>query len=220
MTTNMRKLALHLAGCTSAVLLVMVVVGFTTGASQEAHEHVKLPEAYAVGVLAHANALRILMALDVAFIVLYTAFFAALTGHLRALGRPFLMLALGSMIGVALLDLVEDHHIISLLDYAENRVLPTASSIVFQSTLSSTKFSLSYLSLFMFGLAIPRTTRLGWVLSMFLSVGTLLSGVLGLALPPAQQAVVESGRWIGFLAGFALAIAWLLKAKDVEPAAA
>lgn len=217
---NMRKLAIYLGGATTAVLLVMVVVAITTGASQEAHEHVKLPEPYAIGLLEHANGLRLLMALDVAFIVLYTGFFAALTGYLRTLGRPFLMLALGSMIGVAVLDLVEDHHIISLLDYAENHVLPTGSALVFQSTLSSTKFSLSYLALFMFGLAIPRTTRLGLALSLFLSVGTLVSGVLGLALPPAQQASFESGRWIGFLVGFGLAIAWLLRSKDVEPAAA
>lgn len=216
----MRKLAINLGGCTCAVLLVMVIVALKTGASQEAHEHVKLPELYAIGLLAHANGLRALMALDVAFIVLYTAFFAALTGYLRTLGRPFLMLALGSMIGVAVLDFVEDRHIISLLDYAENRVLPTASSLVFQSTLSSTKFSLSYLSLVMFGLAIPRTTRLGLALSLFLTVGTLLFAVIGLALPPAEQASFESGRWIGFLVGFVLAIAWLLRSKDVEPAAA
>lgn len=212
--TSMRKLAIYLGGCTAAVLLVMVVVALVTGASQEPHEHVKLPEAYALGLLLHANGLRALMALDIGFIVLYTAFFAALAAHLRTLGRPFLTLALGAMVGVALLDIVEDHHIISLLDYAEQRVVPTTSSLVFQSTLSWTKFSLSYLSLFMFGLAIPRDTKLGLGLALFLTAGTLLSGVIGLALPPAQQAAVESGRWIGFLAGFVLAIAWLMKSKD------
>jgi hypothetical protein len=220
MTSSVRKLALYLAGCTAAVLLVMVILAFATGVSQEQHEHVKLPEAYALGLLAHASALRVLMALDIAFIVLYTAFFAALARHLKLLGRPFTTLALGAMIGVALLDFVEDHHIISLLDYAENHVLPTGSALVFQSTLSSTKFSLSYLSLFMFGLAMPRHTRLGLVFALFLSAGTLASGVLGLALPPAQQTAMESGRWIGFLAGFGLAIAWLLTSKDAEPTAA
>jgi hypothetical protein len=29
---------------------------------------------------------------------------------------------------------------------------------------------------------------------------------------------METGRWIGFLLGFGLAIAWLLKSKDAEPA--
>src|SRR4051812_14459552 len=125
------------------------------------------------------------MALDVAFIVLYTAFFAAVARYLKLLGRPFVTIALGTMIGVALIDFVEDQHIISLLDYAEARVLPMASSIVFQSTLSWTKWSLSYLSLFMFGLAIPRSTKLGLVFSLFLPAGSLLSGVLSLAMPPA-----------------------------------
>lgn len=51
-------------------------------------------------------------------------------------------------------------------------------------------------------LAIPRTTKLGLALSLFLTFGTLLSAVFGYALPPAHQAAFESGRWIGFLAGF------------------
>jgi hypothetical protein len=218
MTTSSRKLALYLAGCTGAVALVIVILMFATGASQEQHEHVNLPEPYALGLLAHAGALRVLMALDIAFIVLYTAFFAALAKYLKLLGRPFVTIALAAMIGVALLDFVEDHHIVSLLDYAQHRVLPTASSLVFQSTLSSTKFSLSYLSMFMFGLAMPRTTRLGLVLSLFFTAGTLLSGVLGLALSSAQQVSMETGRWIGFHLGFGLAIARLLKSKDADPA--
>jgi hypothetical protein len=219
MTTSSRKLAMYLAGCTLAVVVVVLILMIATGASQEQHEHVKLPEPYALGLLAHANELRVLMALDVAFIVLFTAFFAALAQYLRLLGRPFVTLALATMVGVAVLDFVEDQHIISLLDYAENRVLPTASSIVFQSTLSWTKWSLSYLSLFMFGLAIPRSTRLGLVFSLFFTVGSLLSGVVGLALPPEKQASLEIGHWIGFVFGFVLAIAWLLKSKDAEPSA-
>lgn len=211
-----RKLAIYLAGCTGAVLLVMVIVSMTTGATQERHEHVMLAEEYALSLLTHAGGLRALMALDIAFLVLYTAFFAALAHYLRALGQPFTRLAFGLLLATAMLDIVEDHHIIAMLESAEHQVLPAARSLTEQATLSMTKFSISYMALFMFGVAIPRTTKLGLALAIFLTFGTLLSAVIGYALPPAHQATFESTRWVGFLVGFGLAIAWLMKAPDVE----
>lgn len=215
-----RRLAIHLAGCTGAVLVVMVVLSMATGVSQEVHEHYALPEGYAISLLAHANALRALFALDIAFLILYTGFFAALAAYLRDRGRPFVRLALGALVATAVLDIVEDHHIVTLLDGAEHGVLPSAGAIAFQVVESATKFSVSYLALFLFGLAIPRDTRLGLVLCLFLTAGTLASAVIGYALPPSAQASWDSGRWVGFLAGFALAIAWLWKQPDVEPAKA
>ena len=213
----MRKLAVNLAGCTGAVMIVMVIVSLVTGATQEAHEHYALPEPYAMSLLAHANALRGVFALDIAFIVAYTAFFAALSAYLVERGRPFAKLAFGAMAIVAVLDIVEDHHIVSLLDAAEQSVLPTAGAIAFQVVESTTKFSLSYLSLFLYGLAIPRDTKLGWVLSLFLTAGTLLNAIVGYSLPQSAMHAFDSGRWIGFLVGIGLAIAWLLKQADRTP---
>jgi hypothetical protein len=211
----MRKLAVNLAGCTIAVLVVMVVVSMITHATQEAHEHFALPEPYAIGLLEHADALRAVFALDIAFIILYTGFFAALTKYLVARGRPFAKLAFGAMAIVALLDIVEDHHIVSMLDAAEQSVLPSAGAIAFQAVESATKFSVSYISLALFGLAIPRDTKLGWTLSLVLIVGSLGNAIVGDSLPLHSQHAFDSGRWIGFLVGFGLAIAWLLKQPDV-----
>ncbi|HEY1816828.1 MAG TPA: hypothetical protein VGG74_30985 [Kofleriaceae bacterium] len=208
----MRKLAMYLAGCTGAVLVVMVIVSVATHATQEAHEHFALPEQYAVSLLDHATALRAVFALDIAFIVAYTAFFAALAAHLCERNPPLALLAklgFAAMALTALLDIIEDHHILSLLDAAELRVLPSAGAISFQVVESATKFSVSYVSLFLFGLAIPRTTKLGWALCLFLTAGTLLSAIVGYSLPPALAHVFDSGRWIGFLVGLGLALEWL-----------
>ena len=210
----MRKLAMVLAGASAAVLVVMTVLSLVTGASQEVHEHVMLPEAYAASLLAHPSALRGLFALDIAFLVLYTAFFAALASYLRDRGQPFTRLALGFMIACAALDIIEDHHILALLRCVELGELPTPMAIAFQSVESATKFSASFASLVLFGLAVPRTNRLGWALSLFLIVGTLASAVVGYAVGPAQEASFDSGRWLGFLAGFVLAIAWLWREPD------
>ena len=214
--TPMRKLAMYLAGASAVVLVVMAVLSFSTGATQELHEHIARPEVYAAHLLAHAGALRGLMALDVAFLVLYTCFFAALAGYLRELGRPFTRLALGAMVACALLDVVEDHHILAMLRTAELGVLPSAGAIAFQAVESATKFSVSFGSLVLFGLAVPRTTKLGWVLAAFLVAGTLLSAIAGYAVNPDLEASFDSGRWLGFLAGFLLAIAWLRTQQDSE----
>ena len=211
-----RKLAINLAGCTGAVLVVMVILSFATGASQEAHEHYNLPEGYAIALLEHAKPLRVLFALDIAFLVLYTGFFAAFARYLGELGRPLVKLAFGLMLATALLDVLEDHHITTMLDAAERGVLPSMSSIADQVLLSSTKFSVSYMSLFFFGLAVPRETKLGLALSLFLTIGTLLSAVIGYSMPPESVHSFDNGRWVGFLVGFALSIAWLLKAPEPE----
>ncbi len=216
-----RRLALFLAVATAAVLIAMVGVSIATGATQEVHEHYQVPSEYTAGLLAHPGGLRLVMGLDIAFLVLYSAFFAALGKYLRELGRPFVWLALGAMIGTAVLDIVEDHHILALLSLAEHGRPIEDGAIAFQEVLSSTKFSLSFLALVLFGLAVPRTTTLAWILAAFLTLGTLVTGVLGYAAPPAWRASLDSGRWIGFLAGFALAGLWLRSAPEAsgpEPA--
>jgi hypothetical protein len=207
-----RKLALTLVIATSAVLLAMVGVTLATGASQELHEHYATPERYAAHLVGEAGPLRALMGLDIAFLCLYTAFFAALARVL--VGRPFVVLALGAMVAVAVLDIVEDHRILASLSLAEAGRPISDDTIAWQQVLSATKFSLSYLSLLLFGLAVPRTSKLAWVLALFLTAGNLAVGALDFAAPPAWAHALDAGRWIGFLAGFALAGAWLY--RDVE----
>lgn len=198
-----------LAGFSLGILVVMTAISLATGASQEAHEHFARPELYAVGLLEHAGSLRAVFALDIAFLALYTSFFAALAKYLGDQGRPFVRIAFGLIVATAVLDIIEDHHIVGMLDSAEAGVLPSATEILVQSVISSTKFSISYVALVLFGLAIPRTSTLGWVLAIFLTAGTLISAVIGYALPPAAAHGFDQGRWIGFLLGFALSIAWL-----------
>jgi hypothetical protein len=213
-----RRLALALAAASAAVLIAMLIVTLVTGAAQEPHEWYQPPVAYAQSLLVRPGAIRLVFGLDVGFLVLYTAFFAALADHLTRLGRPFVRLALGAMIATAVLDIVEDHHILTLLSVAEAGRPIDDAAVVFQQVLSSTKFSISYLALVMFGLAIPRDTWLGIVLAVFLVAGTLITGVLGYAAPPAWHAQLDGGRGVGFLLGFALAAAWL-RATPEPPAA-
>jgi hypothetical protein len=206
-----RKLALLMAAAAGGAMLVMAAISMATGVTQEAHEHFNAPEPYAIALVEHGSTLRLMFAIDIAFTILYTGFFAAFAAFLLELKRPALLvkIALGALLLTALLDIIEDHHIVVLLDEAEHRVLPSAGAIAFQAVESLTKFSVSFLGLVMFGLAIPRDTKLGLALALFLTVGTLVSAVIGYAASPEDAARMDSGRWIGFVAGFALAIAWL-----------
>jgi len=210
----MRKLAVALAAATGGVLVVMIAVTIVTGANQEAHEHYQVPLEYAKGLLEKPGPLRLVFALDVAFLVLYTAFFAAFAEHLRKLGAPFVRLALGAMIATAMLDVLEDHHILTLLARAEAGHALDDSSIALKAVISSCKFTLSYLSLVLFGLGIPRTTKLGWVLAAFLVIGTLVTAVVDYAAPPEWRHQLDGGRGVGFLVGFGLAVAWLRSAAS------
>ena len=210
---SQRRLALLLAAGSAIALLAMVAVSIVTGATQEAHEHYQPPVDYAATLLAHPGALRLLMGLDVAFLVLYTGFFAVLAAYLRGRGQST-WLALGALVAVTLLDIIEDHHILGMLALAEHGRPIDDAAIVVQDTLSATKFSCSYLAFFLFGLAVPRTTRLGWVLAIFLTLGTLVTAVVGVGAPPSFREAFDSGRWIGFLGGFVLVAVWLRRQPD------
>ena len=213
----LRRLSISLALGTSGVLVAMVIASLVTGATQETHEHFHPPAEYATNLLAHPAGVRLVFALDIAFLALYTGFFAALAAYLHAVGRPFTRLALGALLAVSFLDIVEDHNILSFLSLAEAGQPIDVSDIRLQEVISSTKFSISYVSLFLFGIAIPRTDPISWTLSLFLTVGTLFTAVLGYGAPPAWRDSLDNGRWVGFLVGFVIAILWLRKAPDDAP---
>jgi hypothetical protein len=208
-----RKLALYMAGCAAAVMMVMAAFSLATGVTQEAHEHFLAPDPYALLLVEHGDRLRTLMALDVAFTILYACFFVAFARYLleRGAARLIVGVALAALLLTALLDLVEDHHIVTMLDEAQHRVAPTVGAIAFQATESACKFSVSFLGLVLFGLAIPRDGKLALWLVLYLTAGTLLSAVFGYAMPADLAAKADAGRSIGFLVGFALVIAWLLR---------
>ena len=211
---TVRRLAFLLAIVTSAVLVTMVIVSIATGATQEAHEYYAPDDEYVAGLLHHESGLRTLMGLDLAFLVLYTGLFAALSKFLTDLGRPFARLALAFMIATAVLDAIEDHQIITALDRAHRGELVSTTWSALQQILSGTKFAVSYIGLFLFGLAIPRTRTLGKLLAAFLTVGTLVTAVLSVGAPPELRESLDSTRWVSFLAGFTVLALWLRTEPD------
>ena len=68
----MRRLAFRLSVVASALIVAMLVVTAATGATQEAHEYTVTPAQYAASLLEDPGATRLLFALDLAFLVVYT----------------------------------------------------------------------------------------------------------------------------------------------------
>jgi hypothetical protein len=198
---------LALAVAAIACLIAMLTITLVTGVSQETFEIVRAPDIYADGLAAHTGALRLLFGIDSAFLVIYAAAFVGLGHHIVTPGnRWFVALGVGALLLTALLDMTEDHHILAMVYGVEAGVRPSAAEIVFEHTLSQVKFNVSYLGLFLVGLAMPRQAWAGRALALLLTVGTLIQSVWLYAAPVAMLPAGNFGRWIGFLVGFALTI--------------
>jgi hypothetical protein len=194
-------------GAAAACLTAMVIITLATGISQETFEIVRSPDLYAQGLAEHAGALRALFGIDSAFLVLYAAVFV---GFATAVAAPSqrIVAAIGvsAILLTALLDMVEDHHILAMLYGVEAGSPPSAGEIALQHTLSQVKFNVSYLGTFFVGLCVPPIGLAGRALGVLLTAGTLLQSVWLYAAPIAALPAGNFGRWIGFLVGFALVI--------------
>lgn len=196
-----------LAAASIATLAAMATISAVTGVSQETFEIVRDPDVYAAGLRDHATALRALFALDSAFIVLYSAVFILFARRIATPANRWLVaIGLGAMLLTAVLDMVEDHHILSMIAGVEVGDAPGAARIAFEHTLSQVKFNASYLGLFLVGLAVPLATLTGRVLAVLLTVGTVVQGAWLYAAPAAALPAGYFGRWAGFVIGFVLVI--------------
>jgi hypothetical protein len=204
-----------LAAASIAVLATMVAITVATGVSQETFEIARHPAVYTAELRAYAAPLRALFGLDSAFLVLYSTLLVLFARRLATPDtRAMLAIAIGGVLATAVLDMVEDHHILAMLRGAERGVDATAAQIAFQHALSQVKFHLSYLALFLLGLHVPRRTRAGTVLAWLLTAGTLAQGGCLYAAPDDLLPAGNMGRWLGFLVGFALIIQVTRRAGD------
>lgn len=191
-----------------ACLFAMVAITIATGVSQEQFETARPVAGYAADLVDNAGAVRAVFAVDTVFLVLYSAFFFLFGQRVVTdATRTMIAIAVGAILLTALLDMIEDHHILAMLGSSEAGAPPSAGELALQHTISQVKFNVSYLGLFLFGLAVPRRHWSGTALALLLTVGTLVQGAWLYAAPARFQALGNLGRWAGFIAGFALAIA-------------
>src|SRR3954470_10231704 len=109
-----------LAVAALACLAAMVTITLATGVSPEAFELARSPAAYAADLREHPSALRAMFGIDSAFLILYAALFIEF-GRRIAIPetRTMVIIAVGALLATAVLDMIEDHHILAMLYGAE-----------------------------------------------------------------------------------------------------
>lgn len=146
--------ALLAVACVVGMLAIFVV----TGVGQDPLQFIHPADEYARILVARPAALRACLGLDNLFIVFYTTVFAALALLLVGAGAPRALVALSTalLVGLALLDMLENFHFLAMLARAELGLLPSGREIELQVIESLFKFHVSYLGLFLLGLTLSR----------------------------------------------------------------
>jgi hypothetical protein len=185
-----------------AALSVFALVAVATGVSQEYFEGLHPVPEYTSRIAKAVSALRLDFAIDNVFILAYGSFFIGLAIVLRRFADATLVnLALAAMIATAVLDMVENHHILAMADSAVLGISPSEGEIRLQAVMSLLKFHLSCLSALLLAGAFPRITRLAcWAVGFLLAYAFF--GVLILSAPPGWLDLLALIRTVFFVVAF------------------
>lgn len=201
----------------AALLAVLVALTLGTGVSQQHFEYLAAPDRYARELLQGARALRLLITLDDAFIAAYVS---ATVLFVRALARrrweALHTLVLAGGVAAGVLDLEENHHLLSLLSLAEQGVALPLAELTHRADLSQLKWMLAHVTFVLLAFALPGRAPLRVGLRAALAWAQLPVGVLCWTLTaPALLLPLSLARYGNMLAGF-LALAYLT-ARPEEP---
>jgi hypothetical protein len=196
-----------LAGLAALIVAGMVVGIVSTGMSQDFFQSGRPIEAHIARLTASplgATGLRINLGLDNLFIVVYGAFFVFLAVRLRAVLDPWAgTVALAAILLTALLDAIENHHILMMLHSAERGLSLSTGESQLQMIVSAVKFHSSYLATFLLAFGFLRLGDLGraiaWALWIYVPLGVVIS-----VLPIEIAGPWALGRTCFFVAAFVL----------------
>jgi hypothetical protein len=186
------------------MVFLLVALAIITGVSQEYFEGQHPVAGYTERIIEATPALRLDFALDNVFILAYGSFFIGLAIVLRRFADHSLVnLALAAMLGVAVLDIVENHHIMAMADAALLRIPLSEGEIRLQAVMSLAKFHLSCLGAVLFAAAFPRHSTLArWVVGLLIAYAFF--GVLILTAPPQFLDLLALIRTAFFVLAFIL----------------
>lgn len=196
-----------LAALAGLIVVCMVVGIVSTGSSQDFFQSARPGEAFLAHLAAApsmALGLRINLGFDNLFIVIYGAFFVFLAVRLRPVLDPWVnAVALVALLVTALLDSVENHHIVEMLHAAGHGLALSAGESQVQMIASQVKFHSSYLGSFLFAFGLWRLGGLGRAIAVALWIYVPF-GVLISVLPIEVAPPWALGRTCFFVAAFVL----------------
>lgn len=202
-----RPLAL-LAILSALTVIALLAAAFSAGISQEVFQAARLAEPNAVRLGLNPAGLRLNIGLDNLFIVLYSTFFVLLTVRLKdVLPAPHRYVALAALMLTALLDAVENHHILAMLFSAEQDIPLTTGESQFQMAASFVKFQASYVGMFLYAFGLYRLGGLGRPLAWGIWLVYVPIGLVIYMVPPEASRSLVLARAFCFIAAFACAAA-------------
>lgn len=199
--------ALRICALLAGTLVVgMLAIFVVTGIGQDPLQYVHPAADYARLLLRDPPVLRAAIGLDNLFIMAYSAVFVLMASQLWRDGAPRLLLVVGLalLLLLGLLDMIENFHFLAMLASTEQGHTPADSEISWQAVESMFKFHVSYLGLFVFGLALPRNGALQRALAGLMVFVQWPVGVAIYVLPQSFALPLVFVRFTFFLAAFAL----------------
>lgn len=211
------RLLRHASLASAVLLLILCVMSAVSGVSQQHFEWVHPPQVYAHDLVRDGTWLRAIVLVDDLFVVAYvsaTVFLARRLagGELNAIH----MLIAGGGVAAGLIDLEENHHLLTLLRWAELGLPVPSEEVLRRSELSQLKWMLGHAAFAVVGMVMKAkgaTSQMARVslIAMQLPLGALAWAVTG----TTSTLVLTWLRYAAFLAGFLL-IAWLASRGGVE----
>jgi len=192
-----------LAALTVACMVAGIV---STRGTQDFFQTARTAEAYGAYLATPlvSTGLRLNLGLDNLFLILYGAFFIALTIRLREqLDSRLLTVALGAMLLTVLLDAIENHHIMTMVHSIQNSLPLAPADGELQMIASQVKFHASYFAVFLFAFGFLQFGWLGRVIAVLLWL-YIPCGVLISVVPVESARLLVLGRTIFFVFAFVL----------------
>ena len=207
MSDNPDRPLVVLAALSALTIVAMLATALSAGIAQEVFQAARLAEPNAARLLLNPPGLRLNVGLDNLFIVLYAAYFVLLTVRMKDVLPPtHRFVALSALMLTALLDAVENHHILAMLFSAEqNLPLSTAESQV-QMAASFVKFQVSYVGVALFAFGFLRLGGMGRLLAWGVWLVYVPTGMLIYMLPPEATKPLVLLRATCFIAAFVLSV--------------
>jgi len=183
----------------------MAAIAFSTGVTQEYFEGIHPAAEYAAQLVKNAYWLRVAFTLDNFFLLAYSSFFLFFVVERRDKVDPVLLrVLLFFLLFAAMLDAVENFHILALLARAEQDLLPSDAEIELQYVLSAVKFTAGYLVAIVFGIVYPRDSLLAKCVGVSTAIVFPIVGVLVFTVPSPGSDLCGLGRFLFFVLGYFL----------------
>jgi hypothetical protein len=192
---------------TSICAATLLVLALATGGSQGLFQLYAHPDSYADLLRERGTALRWDIGIDLLFIAAYSSFIIMWSRWIIADGadRFLVNFALALVMMTALLDAIENAHILAMLRAAELGSQPSQGEILAQQVASQVKFQAAYFGMAGLGMLFRPRDGWGWVKALF-----FLQLIAGLAIFVTSGGVMKAlylFRALFFVAGPPLVLA-------------